>query len=83
MNIVMIQFPRYPEVVKLSFILSSACHKTIFPFQGTIADSEFVENQIRQYEMQQKQKTAEATNNATVYNLRIDKFVIDGKIKQR
>lgn len=44
---------------------------------STIADSEFVENQIRQFERQQ---TAEATNNPTVYNLRIDKFVIDGEI---
>lgn len=47
---------------------------------STICDSEFVERKIRQYEKQQN--TAEATNNATVYNLRIDKFVIDGEINK-
>lgn len=45
---------------------------------STVADSEFIERKIRQYEKQQG--SVEATNNATVYNLRIDKFVIDGEI---
>lgn len=49
---------------------------------STIADSEFVANQIKQFEREQNVETSNPNNKATVYNLRIDKVVIDGEIRR-
>lgn len=53
-------------------------YDSVSAFSGsTVADSEFVQQQIRQFE--RENQTIEAKNPNTVYNLRIDKVVIDGK----
>jgi hypothetical protein len=55
-------------------------YDSVSAFSGsTIADSEFVAQQIRQFEKDQNAEAKIANAKPVTYNLRIDKVVIDGE----
>lgn len=56
-------------------------YDSVSTFSGsTIAESEFVAQNIKQFEREQNSGSTIPINKGTVYNLRIDKVVIDGMI---